>query len=193
MSWVPDFVNRGKCLNSGCGSGCTFFIPAPGPLPAHGIVCPAGCCAAQHADLRTPVPAQPSAPQAVPPPMAAPPPSATFSTMQGSRSAAVPPKGPAGPNPFRAHAQKCQADVVARRREDHGREYIPQKSQLEADLDLLDSTNKKRKRKNNKPGSGLPKATRKDLKEYTVVMVEDTKAVVADKYEFHPIPEGLVN
>ncbi|KAF8207864.1 hypothetical protein K438DRAFT_2075080 [Mycena galopus ATCC 62051] len=197
MSRVPDFANRGKCLNSVCGSGCTFFIPAPGPLPAHPglvkcIVCPAGCCAAQHADLGTPVPAQTSAPQAVPPPTAAPPPSATFSTMQGSRSAAAPPKGPAGPNPFRAHAQKRQADVEARLADagkTTGENTSPKKfhpahtSQLEADLNPLDSTNKKRKRKNTKPGSGLPKATRKDLKEYTVVMVEDTKAVVADKYE----------
>ncbi|KAF8137793.1 hypothetical protein K438DRAFT_1996720 [Mycena galopus ATCC 62051] len=175
MSRVPDFANRGKCLNSGCGSGCTFFIPAPDPLPAHWLLC---CAACGFGDAQT------SAPQTVPPPMAALPPSATFSTMQGSRSAAAPPKGPAGPNPFRAYAQKRQADVEAKLADagkTTGENTSPKKfdpghtSQLEADLKPLDSTNKKR--------SGLPKATRKDLKEYTVVMVEDTKAVVTDKYE----------
>ncbi|KAF8186207.1 hypothetical protein K438DRAFT_2154118 [Mycena galopus ATCC 62051] len=186
MSQVPDFANRGKCLNSVCGSGFTLFIPAPGPLPTHPglvkcVICtPSGCCAAQHADLDMPVPAPASVPQAAPPT------SATFNTMQGSRPSA----GPAKPNPFRAHAQKRQADVETKFADlgkTAGENTIPKKfhsahnAQLAADLNPLDS--KKRKRPNQTPQSGSIVPKRKDLKDYTVVMVEDTKAVTANKYE----------
>ncbi|KAF8182197.1 hypothetical protein K438DRAFT_1975733 [Mycena galopus ATCC 62051] len=54
-------------------------------------------------------------------------------------------------------------------------------AQLAADLNPLDS--KKRKRPNQTPQSGSSVSNRKDLKDYTVVMVEDTKAVTANKYE----------
>ncbi|KAF8136050.1 hypothetical protein K438DRAFT_1997011 [Mycena galopus ATCC 62051] len=186
MSRVPDFANRGKCLNSVCGSGCTFFILDPGPLPTHPglvkcVICTlSGCCAAQHADLDMPVPAPASAPQAAPPT------SATFNTMQGSRPSA----GPAKPNPFRAHAQKRQADVETKFADlgkTAGENTIPKKfhpahnAQLAADLNPLDS--KKRKRPNQTPQSGSSVPKRKDWKDYTVVMVEDTKAVTAHKYE----------
>ncbi|KAJ7447928.1 hypothetical protein B0H11DRAFT_2248097 [Mycena galericulata] len=193
-----DFNNRGRCMRGGCQAGCTIFIPEPGPPSGHPglvkcVVCSDVCVAAQHADLAQPGPPASQAPPAAP--AAA---SATSNTLHGSRGGS----GPFNTSPFRAHVQKRQEHIEAKLKDPSNstpgnpfqkKFYPAEKSHLEGDLNPHNSKAKARKNKRKNEEADKPERPEKrrpgakttktpPTKEYTVVLVEDTKAVARNKY-----------